>query len=81
VVFAEELFLDVKKDILKNKGVADYRFIPYHGAAVFQETLQTFVDEGKISGNVVLTSSTPEGQLAMAILMPAAAFPVVRGWG
>lgn len=79
ITMAEELYSDVKKRIVEKHKVPDYRFISYTGAAVFQQELQGLVDEGQVTGNIFLDSSTPEGMLAMAILAPAASFPVVRG--
>lgn len=81
VTMAEEIFQEVKARILKEHDKADYRYFEYgKGAGVFQETLQKLVDEGAVTGRVVLNSRTPEGQLAMAVLMPAAQFPVTRGF-
>jgi 5,10-methenyltetrahydromethanopterin hydrogenase len=79
VTHAEEIFSRVKERIYETHKVADYRYVQYTGAAVFQETLQNLVDEGQVYGNVAVNSRTPEGQLSLAILLPAARFPVVRG--
>ena len=79
VTYAEEVFQDVKKRILAEHGVADYRFIQFKAAGVFSDTLAKLVAEGGVTGNIVLNAHTPEGQIAMAVLMPAARFPVVRG--
>lgn len=82
VVHFEEIVVDANARILASHGLADYRFAQFgQGPAIFQQTLRDMVAAGEITGNVVVSSRTPEGGLAMAPLAPLAAFPVVRGLG
>lgn len=76
---AEVYFEEVARRILADHGLADYRYAEYgKGAGIFAVTLAAMADAGEIQGRVVMSSSTPEGAIAMRVLMPRAAY-VVRG--